>query len=170
MIVGDSGSGKSSLAKAGLAYRFRGGALEDLSGTVPGTRVWHVIETRPLATPFAKLADNVAELAGQLGRSAADQENYRERIRSRDAQRVRDALKDASPPGAEILLLVDQFEELFTLPARAGWGPGQRGPGVCPEALGCQRRVSVAPAINHSPRRPYAENPQSSESIETPGC
>jgi hypothetical protein len=117
MIVGDSGSGKSSLAKAGLAYRFRGGALEDLSRTEPDTRVWHVIETRPLATPFAKLADNVAELARQLGRSAADQENYRERIRSRDAQRVRDALKDASPPRAEILLLVDQFEELFTLAA-----------------------------------------------------
>src|SRR5262249_52871986 len=115
MAVGDSGSGKSSLVKAGLAYRFRGGALEDLSGTEPDVRIWHVIETRPLATPFAKLADDVADLAGQLGRSARDQENYRERIRSRDPQRVRDALKDASPPGAELLLLVDQFEELFTL-------------------------------------------------------
>jgi hypothetical protein len=29
MVVGNSGSGKSSLVKAGLVYRFRGGALED---------------------------------------------------------------------------------------------------------------------------------------------
>ena len=35
MVVGDSGSGKSSLVRAGLVPRFRGGALADLSGDRP---------------------------------------------------------------------------------------------------------------------------------------
>ena len=50
MVTGDSGSGKSSLVRAGLVPRWRGGALAK-----PGQRadeeIWHVIETRPRGNP-----------------------------------------------------------------------------------------------------------------------
>src|SRR5215217_4961753 len=51
MIVGDSGSGKSSLARAGLLPRFRGGTLADQSGDQPDRTFWQVIETRPQSHP-----------------------------------------------------------------------------------------------------------------------
>ncbi len=50
-IVADSGTGKSSLAEAGFAPAFRGGALADLSRTEPDDRVWHVVSMRPGTNP-----------------------------------------------------------------------------------------------------------------------
>jgi hypothetical protein len=51
-IVADSGSGKSSLAQAGLIPRIRGGALEDKSREAPDERVWQVVVMRPGADPL----------------------------------------------------------------------------------------------------------------------
>jgi hypothetical protein len=47
-IVADSGTGKSSLAKAGFAPKFRGGVLASVSRAEPDDRVWHVVVMRPL--------------------------------------------------------------------------------------------------------------------------
>ena len=54
LVSGDSGSGKSSLVRAGLVPRFRGGALALLDGARPEDSIWQVV-TRPAAwrTPGA---------------------------------------------------------------------------------------------------------------------
>ena len=52
LVTGDSGSGKSSLVRAGLVPRFRGGALALLDGARPEETIWHVVSTRPRNQPF----------------------------------------------------------------------------------------------------------------------
>src|SRR3954452_12097056 len=63
MIVGDSGSGKSSIARAGLLPRFRGGAFADKSGDQPDRTFWQVIEMRPQGKPVERLVDAISEAA-----------------------------------------------------------------------------------------------------------
>ncbi|MEU5696487.1 WD40 repeat domain-containing protein [Actinosynnema sp. NPDC020468] len=83
LVVGPSGSGKSSLLHAGLAPRLAGD---------PDTP-WTVVACTPGATPSATLAERLA-LAG-VDRVAGDGE----------------ALRGLDAP---LLIVVDQFEELFT--------------------------------------------------------
>ena len=66
-IVADSGTGKSSLAEAGFAPAFRGGALADPSRSEPDDRVWHVVSMRPGANPEEGLRTGVSEAAQKLG-------------------------------------------------------------------------------------------------------
>jgi WD40 repeat protein len=114
MVVGDSGSGKSSLVKAGLVPAFRGGAMADLGGDQPDPRSWHVVTMRPRGSPFAGLTEAVVEAAQRAERSLADIDHLRERIRRRDAASIRDALSDVAPSPKLVLLVIDQFEELWT--------------------------------------------------------
>ena len=107
-VVGVSGSGKSSLVKAGLLPRLRTGLIDhapwmDLifkpgeRGDNPFLALAFTLKTR------LKLTDQTeAELAGSL---QAD---------GRLAQRHLDTLLTNHPPAKELLLVIDQFEELFT--------------------------------------------------------
>ena len=116
MVAGDSGSGKSSLARAGLLPRWRGGVLAELTGARAGEVVWHVVQTQPRSRPFAALAEAVGEAAKQLGLSLADRGTLESWVRSGDADQVRRALWcDLPPDRTRVLLLVDQFEELVTI-------------------------------------------------------
>jgi WD40 repeat protein len=115
MVVGDSGSGKSSLVKAGLVPRYRGGLLSAHQDPQSAAIVWHVIETRPRSNPFDSLADSVALAARAIGRSQDDIRTLRQMVRDGKPREVADALQDGAPKGAKILVVVDQFEELFTL-------------------------------------------------------
>jgi hypothetical protein len=118
MVVGDSGSGKSSLIKAGVIPRFLGGALEDGSRDLPDDRAWVQVEVRPAfpsRDPFENLARVVYETARARGAPHADSDSMRQLARLGDPLRARDALRDASGRDATILLYVDQFEELLTL-------------------------------------------------------
>jgi DNA-binding SARP family transcriptional activator len=102
-IVGPSGSGKSSVVKAGLLPALRDGAL-------PGSENWFVAEMTPGRRPFEAL-----ELA--LWSVAVEPPPDLVQPMRRDAngllRTIRRILPDA--PGGQLLLLVDQFEELFTL-------------------------------------------------------
>src|SRR5215217_2436357 len=86
-VLGPSGSGKSSLIHAGVIPK-----LHDGSYFTPG--YWLVRELRPGDQPLQALA---AALDGQA---------------DRPAQAIA-ALLAANPPAQRVLLLIDQFEELF---------------------------------------------------------
>ena len=101
-VVGPSGSGKSSLVKAGLVPALWRGDLE-------GSDRWFVVEMLPGANPLDEL-----EIA--LMRVSADQAaNLREQLErdGRGLQRVAQLVlpKDDS----EMVVVVDQFEEVFTI-------------------------------------------------------
>jgi WD40 repeat protein/serine/threonine protein kinase len=96
VIGGPSGSGKSSLLRAGLIPAVTSGAL-------PGSQHWPIL----LFTPGR---DPLDELIHQLSRLVPDSEPPTERDLREDPERVRRWL----PAGTVGLLAVDQFEELFT--------------------------------------------------------
>ncbi|MFN2218193.1 MAG: SUMF1/EgtB/PvdO family nonheme iron enzyme [Anaerolineae bacterium] len=117
-VVGASGSGKSSLVAAGLVPRLRAGAL-------PGSDEWIDVIFKPGergGDPFLALAyalkaafdfsgQRETELAGDLQADPQCLATY-----------VGDLFKDRSQ-ASELLLVVDQFEELFTLVGNAARGP-----------------------------------------------
>jgi WD40 repeat protein/DNA-binding CsgD family transcriptional regulator len=101
-IVGPSGSGKSSLVNAGLIPALWGGAIE-------GSERWFVVEMVPGARPLD-------ELEVTLLRVAANQAgNIRDQL-ERDRNGLLRAANLILPrDNSELLLVIDQFEELFTL-------------------------------------------------------
>jgi WD40 repeat protein len=114
-VVADSGTGKSSLAAAGFAPKFRGGALAEASRAEPDERVWHVVTMRPGANPEEGLKTGVSEAAERLGRSGDERASLRRRIALGDASETAFALQcDLPPTKTSTLLIVDQFEELLT--------------------------------------------------------
>ncbi len=99
-MVGPSGSGKSSAVKAGLLPAIRQGALP-LSGT------WFTIEMTPAPHPFEQLEDALLGVAVDPPSSLLEQLAAEQGI----ARAIDRVLPD---DGSQLLLLIDQFEELFT--------------------------------------------------------
>ena len=99
-VVGPSGSGKSSVVKAGLLPALRQGAL-------PASDEWFVVEMAPAPHPFE-------ELEGALTRIAVDPPPTLLEQLAGSESGLRRAVRNLLPEGAQLLLVVDQFEELFT--------------------------------------------------------
>jgi WD40 repeat protein/DNA-binding SARP family transcriptional activator len=103
-VVGPSGSGKSSLVRAGLLPSLKAGGL-------PGSETWKTAVVTPGAHPLATLAVATAQLngdtAGKLYRALQEESCAL-------AQAVGEALEATGDEGG-LLLVVDQFEELFAL-------------------------------------------------------
>jgi TIR domain len=55
IVVGDSGSGKSSVVKAGVVPGFREGLVADPLAPRPPAAAWHVVQMRPLNNPLCRL-------------------------------------------------------------------------------------------------------------------
>ncbi len=103
-VIGPSGSGKSSVVKAGLIPAIRQGAL-------PNSEHWYITQMVPGADPFRELANAL------LGIAIDPPEGLLEKLRT-DKQALVDAINVILPPGDEeggLLLMIDQFEEVFTL-------------------------------------------------------
>ncbi|MFC0844134.1 helix-turn-helix domain-containing protein [Streptomyces noboritoensis] len=99
-VFGASGAGKSSLLRAGLVPAVARGALP-----APGSAAWPVLVMTPTAHPVNALADSLAELL------KVPAENVREDIA---AGGLSAALRTALA-GRRLLLIVDQFEEVFAV-------------------------------------------------------
>lgn len=117
-VVGDSGSGKSSLVKAGLIPRLRANAI--FSETT-GSKDWFYIYLTPGKNPFEKLASELIDSIPAL--NCNDPIDYPERVdklttslRSKPdrlSRTIEFALKNEKS-WAEVLIFIDQFEELLS--------------------------------------------------------
>ena len=97
-VVGPSGSGKSSLVRAGLIPRLRRGAL-------PRSDRWPIVTMMPGRHPFEELEAALCRVADTTGID----------LGATDTGLLRTALRILSDEGRELILIIDQFEELFTL-------------------------------------------------------
>ena len=102
-VLGSSGSGKSSLVKTGLIDALELGLL-----TSAGSR-WQVVELHPGSQPLRNLA------AALLGNGKTDEQVELTRaFLTRGPKSIVEWCRDGHlAPGFNLLLLVDQFEELF---------------------------------------------------------
>ncbi len=101
-VVGPSGSGKSSVLKAGVIPALRQGAL-------PASETWFIVEMTPGSYPMEKLESALLHIAVNPPESLLGQlqEDRRGLLRA-----IRRTLPDEE---SQLFLVIDQFEELFTL-------------------------------------------------------
>src|SRR5512132_2836500 len=123
-VVGTSGSGKSSLVRAGLLPALRGGMM------VGAGSGWRIAIMRPGSDPIGNLALALADekvlLEGGGGLPPAEAEAVIEATLRRGSLGLVEAARQARLGGHEkLLVVVDQFEELFRF--RAARAPGSTG-------------------------------------------
>ena len=99
-VVGPSGSGKSSVVSAGLVPALRGGAI-------PGSERWLIISMTPGQRPFDQLERQL------LGVAVSTPAALGELLEA--AEGFRPVIERVLPESAELLIIIDQFEELFSL-------------------------------------------------------
>jgi hypothetical protein len=104
-VLGLSGSGKSSLVRAGLIPALRLGGLGDEGGR------WRIAKMRPGGDPAHQLSE-------ALDRALGKEEGRLERLRRSSFGLIHAARKGRSRD-ENLMLLVDQFEEIFRQPVEA---------------------------------------------------
>ncbi len=103
-VVGASGSGKSSLVRAGVLPAVRAGRL-------PHSEQWRIAIFTPGDRPITALANRLSPLIE--GKDAAQVDALLHQNPKSFNLLIEEVLADA-PPEARILLVIDQFEEVFT--------------------------------------------------------
>jgi WD40 repeat protein/transcriptional regulator with XRE-family HTH domain len=102
-VIGPSGSGKSSVVRAGLIPALRRGGL-------PGSDNWFIVDMLPGRHPFEELEASLLRVAVNPPESLLSQLKDGDRGILRAVHRILPA--DES---VELVLVIDQFEEAFTL-------------------------------------------------------
>ncbi len=110
VVVGASGSGKSSLLRAGLLPALAAG-----TPLGPGSRTWPRLLFTPTADPVDVLAAQVARLAGEdpeavRAELVIDPRNFAATVR----RALRAQAGESEIGGARVVMVIDQFEETFT--------------------------------------------------------
>jgi WD40 repeat protein len=110
-VVGPSGCGKSSLVRAGLIPVLKQGALE-------GNETWRWVIFKPGGDPFESLGIGLTALPGGAGLLAETRQFLGINRFGRDHDRsLHTAARLATrehPPPARLLVVADQFEQVFT--------------------------------------------------------
>jgi hypothetical protein len=109
-VVGPSGCGKSSLVRAGMIPALEAGFLVDA-----GAR-WRIAEMRPGEHPLARLAEALASpraLGAERGEGAEAAAFLKATLRRGPLGLVEVLGETPLPEQVNLLLLVDQFEEIF---------------------------------------------------------
>jgi WD40 repeat protein/serine/threonine protein kinase len=101
-VIGPSGSGKSSVIRAGLLPLIRQGAL-------PNSNRWFIVDMLPGTDPLVSLEAAIQSIAvnppaGLLSQLQSDDHSL--------GRIIREVLP--TDPKIEVLLFIDQFEEIFT--------------------------------------------------------
>ncbi len=149
-VVGPSGSGKSSVVRAGLVPALRRGGM-------PTSRQVVVTDLFPGRHPLDELESAIVRVATSPPTRLGDL--------LRDGPRgLLEAADRVAPADAELVLVVDQFEELFTLTtderereltlevaARRGDRSDQQAPGDRDAPRGSLRPASDVPTVRRAP-------------------
>ncbi|MGB7338119.1 MAG: protein kinase [Phototrophicaceae bacterium] len=99
-VIGPSGSGKSSVVKAGLLPAIRQGRLRNSDN-------WFIVEMFPGLSPFTELRSALMRVAVNPVQSLINQ--------IENEKGLSDVINQILPDdGSELVLVIDQFEELFT--------------------------------------------------------
>ncbi|WP_271569973.1 nSTAND1 domain-containing NTPase [Bradyrhizobium sp. CCBAU 11386] len=107
-VVGSSGSGKSSIVRAGLLP-----LLEQENGE-SGRKVWQYAAMRPGRAPIDRLAIGLAKVLGDRDEFFAARRDRIAALLFASSHGLSDALQYVAPdPETQLVVLVDQFEELF---------------------------------------------------------
>jgi WD40 repeat protein len=101
-VVGPSGSGKSSVVRAGLIPALRRGA-------VAGSDTWRIADMFPGTNPLDGLEAALLRAAPEPPASLMDQ------LERDEHGLLRAVLRLLPSDGSELVLVIDQFEEVFTL-------------------------------------------------------
>jgi serine/threonine protein kinase/WD40 repeat protein len=101
-IVGPSGSGKSSVVRAGLIPALWRGELK-------GSDKWYIVDMLPGDRPLDELEVALLRIAGDHAL------NIRDQLERDNHGLIRAANLILPDDGSELLLVIDQFEEVFTL-------------------------------------------------------
>ena len=105
VLVGPSGSGKSSLVRAGLLPAIKSVGLEEDSDGVQR----HFF---PIITPGSKPLSSLASMLYKPGPSSVAADTHAEKIREDSKDLLNFITQNIAKP---VVIVVDQFEELFTL-------------------------------------------------------
>ena len=119
-VVGSSGAGKSSLLGAGLVRALGEGRL-----AVTGSDAWPILAITPGARPLETLTATVNTCAAALTGRSADSPNAADGVEKPDSaqpawesalRELRSTLRTSSAEGLprRVVIVIDQFEELFT--------------------------------------------------------
>jgi WD40 repeat protein len=112
-VVGPSGCGKSSLVRTGLLAALESGFMASAGG------YWRIAELRPGNQPFARLAEALLEnkVLNNETIESSESTEYIALLQAslrRGPKSVHEILADTPlPDNTTLLLLVDQFEEIF---------------------------------------------------------
>lgn len=147
LVVGGSGSGKSSVVRAGLLPRLR-------RGEARGSQRWFVTTMLPGSSPFKELAESLRRVAVVETSGLADK-------LAEDEAGVDRVLRRLVPGDGQLLLVVDQLEELFTLAS----GQDQRAflSGVMYAVLAPDSRLRVVATL----RADFYDRPLAHQALAT---